>query len=37
MKRWTIGTNNYFFTGGIYLDEAEWYIFLFRVCYTMYL
>lgn len=28
MKRWTIGTNNYFFTGGIYLDEAEWYIFL---------
>lgn len=28
MKRWGIGTNNYFFTGGIYLDESEWYIFL---------
>ena len=27
MKRWSIGTNNYYFTSSIYLDEAPWYIF----------
>ena len=28
MKRWTIGTNNYYFTSSIVLEEAPWYIFM---------
>jgi len=28
MRRWCIGTNNYYFTSSIYLEEAPWYIFV---------
>ena len=28
MKKWALGTNDYFYTGGIYLEEAKWYIFM---------
>jgi len=27
MKRWSTGSNNYYFTCSIYLDEASWYVF----------
>lgn len=27
MRRWFIGTNNFYFVGSIYLEEAPWYIF----------
>ena len=27
MRRWSTGTNNYYFTGSIFLEEAPWYIF----------
>ena len=27
MRRWFIGSNNFYFTSGIYLEEASWYIF----------
>lgn len=37
MRRWSIGINNYYFTGSIYLEEAPWYIFsledfIMKVC-----
>jgi hypothetical protein len=27
MRRWSAGTNNFYFTGSIFLEEAPWYIF----------
>jgi hypothetical protein len=27
MRKWSVGTNDYYFTSSIYLEEAPWYIF----------
>jgi len=27
MRQWSIGTNDYYYTGSIWLEEAPWYIF----------
>ncbi len=28
MRRWSTGTNDYYFTAGIFLKEAPWYVFM---------
>jgi hypothetical protein len=40
MRRWSKGTNNYYFTSSIWLEEAPWYIFFIEnaimwICHTL--
>lgn len=40
MRRWTTGTNDYYYTAGIFLEEAPWYIFAIEhaimwICHTL--
>mgnify|MGYP001024237259 CR=1 FL=1 len=40
MRRWSTGTNDYYFTAGIFLEEAPWYIFFIEnvimwICHTL--